>query len=404
MQRLLALADCILGLLGWNGRRNTGDDAMTSVIVEHAARVIGGGLKCILLADEQALPHFDAPLSPDSISGYRGYNLVQALPTALVRDAVWRSLYDRRFALGLDLLVIGGGSIFHGSRMLKRYRGLVDRVRSHNPGARVAALGVSIGPFKTAADRAACADIVTRLDFVGVRDETSAEELERIGYRGRKTTGLDLGVLLDHTVPDPSLRDAAAPRIGIALRGDVLAKRGLEELAAAFGRLLERRRELELSLFVFCGDPRAGDERATTVFARTIGESERVTVHPYSSRPGRVSEEIARCRLLVAMRLHAGVLAYATKTPFLMLAYHPKSLAFADQVGLPDELRCDARTALPDEIVERLEAELAGPLRPRASLALEDGRRSARRHLVFLTEAMSALGAQSADDAPVWVR
>jgi polysaccharide pyruvyl transferase WcaK-like protein len=399
------LADPTLGVLGWNGRRNTGDDAMASVIVTHAARAFGPRLRGRLLADRDTLPDLGAGLPAGAVTGFAGYNRVRALPTGLLRRAAWTSLFDGPFVDGLDVLVIGGGSIFHGRRAMEHYARLIDRLRARNPSARVGALGVSLGPFRAPADRAVCADALARLDFLGVRDRASSEELDRMGHHGRVAEGLDLAVLLPEQqgIGRAVVTDGPA-LVGIALRADVLDADALAGLAAALARLLDRRPDVELALFVFCGDPRLGDARATEALARAIARPERVRVHPYSPSPARVCGAVARCRLVVAMRLHAGVLAYATGTPFMLLAYHPKSLGFADQVGLPEQLRADARALRPDELAERIAAELAGPESggERARLPLAEGVRSARAQLAFLDEAAAA--APRAERAPAQAR
>jgi polysaccharide pyruvyl transferase WcaK-like protein len=52
--------------------------------------------------------------------------------------------------------------------------------------------------------------------------------------------------------------------------------------------------------------------------------------------PRTVSAVYGRAKLVVGMRLHACVMAYGRRTPFVAIAYHPKLHGFAATVGASD--------------------------------------------------------------------
>ena len=54
-----------------------------------------------------------------------------------------------------------------------------------------------------------------------------------------------------------------------------------------------------------------------------------------------------------------------------MLDYHPKCAAFAQDIGLPDELKLDVYKLAPDELIDSLES-LISPDRPHPTLAYSD--------------------------------
>lgn len=385
-----------VGLVGWNGRQNTGDDAMTSVIVHHLARIGDDLLRCFVLADQDTLPDLSPALPSDHTHGFRGYNRVLGVPTAVLRNRIWDAVFDRRFARNLDLLIFGGGSILHSRQGIKRYSDLLNRAKQCNPACQVGAVGVSLGPFAETGDQEMCASMLGQLDFIGVRDGTSWDELQQMELDVPAVRGMDLGLLL------PDYRNLAVPprgsaddRLGIALRGGILSTEEIAVLGARLAALLERRTELAISLFSFCADGQVGDEDATRCLASAIGHSHRVDIHPYSPDPALFYELIGRCRLMIAMRLHSAVLAYTVQTPLLLLSYHPKCLAFAEEIGLPLEFRINGRSMDPDRVIELIEGQLTtiGQGRSQAEFPLQAAKQSARGHLRLLDDVVDGLPA-----------
>jgi polysaccharide pyruvyl transferase WcaK-like protein len=62
------------------------------------------------------------------------------------------------------------------------------------------------------------------------------------------------------------------------------------------------------------------------------------TVKPYKRDIASMFSAVASCDAVLAMRLHAGVFAYATGVPFALIDYHPKCVEFGESVGLPSSL------------------------------------------------------------------
>jgi len=101
-----------------------------------------------------------------------------------------------------------------------------------------------------------------------------------------------------------------------------------------------------------------------------------------SDDPRVVKGLIARCGLVVGMRLHSLIFAAGAGVPFVPIVYDPKVASFGDATGLGRGLDINRLTAeaVRDAVIDvwRRRSELAGLLAARsrefADLALESGR------------------------------
>ena len=64
----------------------------------------------------------------------------------------------------------------------------------------------------------------------------------------------------------------------------------------------------------------------------------RTEVVPYDGNVGTTLQAINECKVLLGVRLHGCIFAYACQVPFAAVAYHPKVTDFCREIGLPEEL------------------------------------------------------------------
>jgi polysaccharide pyruvyl transferase WcaK-like protein len=88
------------------------------------------------------------------------------------------------------------------------------------------------------------------------------------------------------------------------------------------------------------------------------------------------------------MRLHAGVIAYAVGTPFMMLSYHTKCRAFAQEVGIPQDCLVDASDSVAETVATCLVEYLRGVRPWTAATDLTTAKSLARRGITLLGEAI----------------
>lgn len=337
-------------LKGYYGFQNTGDDALFAAAAwgaprsygEHAALVaVGGGI-----------PRFPGsgrvrPAYP-AVRRWRGE----------ARARVWFE------ALRSDAVVFGGGSVFHSSERLRDVE-LLLRLSGRGPHL---AAGVSIGPFRSVADERACARVLRRLAFIGLRDGESAALARALAPGVPSALTFDLApLLLAHADPAAG---AGLPRRGVGLAlCDYERYTGGDERreAARRARVVEVMRALgrsgvdELVLVDFNGDRRFGDARIHAEVRAACGDLAIPVRHvAYDPAPLAVLQTVAGLRAMVAMRLHAAVFGFLARTPTVILAYHPKCLGWAVEAGVAPSMVHDSAEFDPSAVVSAVTLALAG--------------------------------------------
>ncbi|MBT9136591.1 MAG: hypothetical protein DDT34_01673 [Firmicutes bacterium] len=216
-----------------------------------------------------------------------------------------------------DLLVLGGGSLLQdGERRIVPFwlsRALIARLL----GCRVVYHAQGVGPLRTTLGR-----ILVRLvvpltaHAITVRDEGSM----KLVSAARPVLVADPALLL------PALERRSVPgRVVVALRSVQGAGRREAALLQVL-RLLKEKLGLE---YVFVAMHYPDDVAMATDFAAA-------TEGTVLARPslGELRELLAGAELVLAMRLHAAILAAGVLTPVIGLAYDPKVLAFFASIGL----------------------------------------------------------------------
>lgn len=378
-------------LNGYYGFQNTGDDALLAAAVLGARWAYGAGIT--LTARASTIPTFP------------GSRLVRAAyPTA----QRWRG--ERRVRLWLEAfrsraILFGGGSVFHSRDGLEKVEHLL-RLAGRGPhlGA-----GVSIGPFRSAADEQACARVLRRLTFLGLRDVKSTEIAKALAPGVPSELTFDLAPLLlvldrDRRVPGEGRRG-----LGLALcdherftNGDLRREAARRERLGSVLRALDRDLVEEIVLIDFNGHPHKGDSRIHTEI-RTMAEQAGIPTRlvPYDPRPLEVLRTIAGLRAMLAMRLHAAVFGYLVETPTVMLAYHPKCQGWAEQVGISDPLIHDSVDFDPVQLAAAVELALRGRA-PVATLPISAALERARRNFPRLeTDPREAEDRRAAGEQPL---
>jgi polysaccharide pyruvyl transferase WcaK-like protein len=297
--------------LGYQGFGNLGDEA-------------------ILAGIERVLEPLK--LTPAILIGGPAVGTVGAFPGA-------RRISPRRLLPTLDalralrscqVLILSGGGLFndHWATVIPRYLSWV--VAARIAGARVAWLGVGVGPIRRRGWRR-LARLAARLsEPVFVRDRASAILL---GGGPKIRVAPDMAFF---NPPPPTRR--RDPVLALIVRPPV--RSGSEPAAS-----LER----TLSAVAACGAAAGLEPRlqlmapdVDRLFAERVGlriQAE-LGVRPRIEVLGRTSpealERLAACELVASVRLHGLILAAIAGVPCLPIAYDPKITAIAHQLGLDE--------------------------------------------------------------------
>jgi len=334
---------------GWVGSTNLGDELVFSALRRRLA-ALGAGVSAVSVAPAAtAADHGVATVDHHDVAG-----LVRA---------------GRRSAA----VVLGGGGLLQDrtSAVNVPYH-LARVVPARLAGTPLGVVAIGAGPLQGRGARALVRAALAGSAVVTARDRPSAELLSRLGVQPVEVTA-DLALSLP--LPEAPVAD----RLVVCLR-PWTTRRG--RLPVALGRAGE------VAPWFVAGAAAALDAAAAATglavhFVALQGDrdgplhdqvAERMSSPATAARPGldEVVGEVARARVVVAMRYHALVAAVLGGRPALSLGYDPKVDALAGELG-PGAVAFGADQAGLAALPAAVEA-LAGAGHEAAEAAVADAR------------------------------
>ncbi|MDW7984066.1 MAG: polysaccharide pyruvyl transferase family protein [Acidobacteriota bacterium] len=355
MTRRIALTGCF-------GFQNTGDDAIWETWLHELSvlpqvEVIAVGVNSVYLGPQ-----------------YPG--------TAVLDWRQWTETID--VLASADLLIVAGGGLFHDYCPVEpflfmeptplicpmTYLNLISWAKVL--GRPCILTGVGVGPLKTEIGQTYGREVLRWADFITVRDTESRKTLQSIdlpewdrvlvtadpvfrlppGGRDQalavlEATGLSLTRPVIGVVVRNWMRDPPMDRWGRALA------EALRELVDATGGTV-----LFLPFQVYPPDEEANDITAAAAIQRWMGESYSVPIVSRYLTPSEADALIGACDAVIAMRLHALIMAIRNAVPCVGLAYDPKVRALMADAGLTTytwDLAFIQSHALARQVLELLE-------------------------------------------------
>lgn len=330
--------------------------------------VLAGYFGCGNLGDDAMLLGFLAGLGDREV----GLTLLSGAPERTYREYNLHSVDRFDFgAIAAELersqaLVFPGGSIFQDVTSLRSvlyYARLVTMAKK--AGCRVVLLGQGVGPLNRFFGRRWARNAFNAADLIVVRDPESAATLKTLGVRIRPVLGADLAFLLPEP-PAPAEREGFQVgdmrAVGIAPRPWSKIK-GLPELFGEVCRLLFQNNFMPVLIEM--------DENLDGPLIHRIAKTQggKIPTLERLRSPIRLQQRLARLEGVIAMRLHAGVLAVTVDVVPTMVSYDPKIGAFTQGMGLPAPLALEGLQA------SRIVGAFLETHRRREALRAEIGRR-----------------------------
>jgi polysaccharide pyruvyl transferase CsaB len=293
-------------LAGYFGAGNLGDDAILLGFIQglgntrHDITVMCG--------------------NPDEMSRIYGLHGIDRKDMTAIRKAI-----D-----DCDALVFPGGSIFQDSssvRSVAYYGQLVKLAKSKNK--KVLLLAQGVGPLTTFFGKRWASSAFNMADAVTVRDPGSLTTLQALGVRRPIRVTADMAFLL----PEPAESDSGGfsvggmKAVGISVRPHG-KKDDVQNLFGEFARLLFGAQIMP----VFLELDRVHDGPLIREISKAQGG--KIPDLRKMQTPMQVQQRLVRLDAVVAMRLHAGILATTVGIPPFMVSYDPKVTAFAKLLDL----------------------------------------------------------------------
>jgi polysaccharide pyruvyl transferase WcaK-like protein len=346
-------------VIGYYGMDNAGDNSFCVVMNWALGRYWGATAPVFAAPPLVDLPADRTALDP---RWYRSNGLARRAGNLSQKAALLRRS---------SMVVYGGGSVFRemGQLSEKRLFSWHARMTGHP----VAAVGVSVGPFVSAASERRLVEVLCRIPYVAVRDRASAEALRAMGYPGSLTVAADLAGLLPEALGEdpctPTVSRNQRPRLGVTLLGvdyeaseeEVLRR---ERALISGVRMLAEKEPIDVTIFVFNTHPQHGDIDASRRLRSAL--TDRCGVREVTERDGvaRIWQEMKECDLGVHMRLHGAIFAYMAGVPFALFPYQRKCDDFLDEIGQPGSTRLDLGKSDANAVFEVLAGLLNAPELP----------------------------------------
>lgn len=302
---------------GYYGFDNAGDEAMLRAIVESFRRQSKLARITVLSANPQKTERYNGVVGVDRMS--------------------WKDV--RRAIAEADLVISGGGSLLQdvtSTRSIYYYLSIIALAKLYHKEIMIYAQG--IGPIRKKAARFFTRFLLNRVSLITVRDEKSAEELEKLKVRPEliqvtadpvlafppqdREEGKRL--LKGEGIPLEDFR----PLIGVSVREWRQFEGYKKALAQCCRELIDRLN----AVIVFTPMHFPEDVETSNVVKEMIGEGAYVLKNEYGAE--QMIAIIGCFELLIGVRLHALIFAVLMGVPVIGLSYDPKVDRFLDSLNL----------------------------------------------------------------------
>lgn len=332
-------------VLGYFGARNLGDEMMLYCLSRWFQRQ---GIAVAVLADDP----FEVP-ETHNLRATRNVPLLAewGLPagvSAWLGGSAWKVLRAVRES---DVVVAGGGDSIRDDRGYRQFLYATEKLLlALLLKKKIALLNVGVAQVKTRIGRRILGYILRHSSMTVVRDDSSLALCRSLGatnlYRANDIAYCLprlFGVashLHDSSIQFDRSSELLQPYLLVCLRSGSnvyrqyelsefrlqnLAK-ALDSVSASYG--------LRIVFMPFQGLEQADDNEVHRSICDRMGHSERAEILPWSSNLREAVAWIARARCVIAMRLHAAVLAAASQRPCIVMPYDKKVSEFQQSSGI----------------------------------------------------------------------
>lgn len=304
---------------GYYGFKNSGDEAvLQSILLALAAESVKQGITI-----EPTVLSID----PEWTSKTYGVHSVHRMKLGKVLNAIRKS----------DGLISGGGSLLQdvtGRRSIPYYLGIIKLAQWLRKPTFIYAQG--IGPVSNTKFHPFIRSIFRKCRYISVRDQESAQLLERMGLSLDKVEIVPDPVMgLPQTSEAPKTGSSLAsgsskPIIGISVRYWNQDRSELAKLAASL-QIIQAERDVHLYFLPF---HLPDDVEASQEVIRQLSSAKNVSIAAEIYHPQHMLAEVQACDLLIGMRLHSLIYAASQLVPMIGISYDPKIDQFLQRIHM----------------------------------------------------------------------
>jgi len=203
-------------------------------------------------------------------------------------------------------------------------------------------VGNSLGPFQSGLGELLPKVICNIADYISVRDKASYKLLVNWGFAEKASLSFDLSVLSGFLWSRKRSLAESKRVLGISITPvfkiyyrDKKDLKVVNEISKCINEWLKDEVKAEVWLFTFHGPSYDDDVFITKLLQDKLKTKERVKYIGYDPNPKKMITQMGQCNAFIGMKLHSCIFAYINSLPLLVIEYHPKCRAFAEEIGLP---------------------------------------------------------------------
>ena len=254
-----------------------------------------------------------------------------------------KALLTLKALLRCDVVLCGGGDVIRDSIGWRTFSFQVEKLvvalLFHKP---LYLLNVGLSQPVTRLGRATLKWLLPRCRGIVVRDARSVQICRQFAAGGQVRLLPDIVRRLSDLFPSASpTHSLAKTSILLALHGDSnvydqyeLTPIRIETLAAILDSMVEHY-GLEIEFFPFQPHDDGGDALIARQVQNSMRHSGKARILEWTLDLSEIAARYSRSRLVVAMRLHAAVLAAAYSIPCVLMPYDQKVVEFGEQAKIP---------------------------------------------------------------------
>jgi polysaccharide pyruvyl transferase CsaB len=333
-------------LMGYYGVGNLGDEMMLVCLQEWLERQ---GFELTVLSER-----------PATVSNSYGLPAVENAP--LLGEWAWRRSWFQggawrvlRALAASDVLIVGGGDLIRDHLGWRTFFFTIEKlVAAILMGKKVCLVNSGIGQPSTRYGRIILKWVLQRCQRIIVRDARSENVCRELGVTEQVSLAPDIALALPEILveqkPAPGQSRNINPYVLVCLRHNPnafqtyeLTEQRIRTLARSLDDLIERHNVDIVFLPMHATSPNGrGDALLHGQVARAMAHGERVHLRTWIPDLTEVCGWIRDARLVVAMRLHAAVLAYSFGRPCVLMPYDRKVREFGDLMSIRHSIEAAA--------------------------------------------------------------
>lgn len=242
-----------------------------------------------------------------------------------------------------DALVFAGGSIFQDATSARSaifYGELVKRAKK--AGKRVIMVGQGVGPLNSFFGKRAATAAFNMADYIVTRDPGSVSTLKSLGVKRPIKVAADLAFLMPPLREDTEGQSFAVGNmktVGISPRPFGKDKKSQVQLFGELSRMLFQANYLPVLIEM------DREHDAPLIIEISKSQGGKVPEIRKLQTPMQLQSRMSRMDAVIAMRLHAGILATTVGVPALMVSYDPKVASFAKMLDMGTSVSIEGLTA-----------------------------------------------------------